>query len=231
MRFDIHVRATVAASLGVLALTALASHILLRLLLGFLAGPIETGFEKEIISTGALMTIAGLIGLMMAVVCFRPILGWIRQNGLPGLIEAPSPFEGKHIRVALVVSDTGGLFSEVYSQWVPAHYLNTLMKGPLGKHLTLGNKLHERLSIVRNVASENEGGGDVFVVKLKKRGKVVYSLEMLPGKIGTYESDQERDYASCWFPLVFVGTDGANNTGGWLKFGGDKRIMRLVYLD
>jgi hypothetical protein len=230
MRFDKNIRATAAVSLGVLALSALASHFLLRLFFGLLRGATETGLEKDVISTGALFSICGLIGLMMAVVCFRPILGWIRERGLPGLVEAPDPFEGKHIRVALSVSQNGGMFSEVYSQWVPAHHLNTLMKGPVGKHLTLANKEGERLAIVRCMAPEDEGGGEIFVVKHKKGRKVIHNLEMAATSRGTFESDEEQNYANCFYPLTFVGCDGTN-AGGWLKFGGEKRIMGLIYLD
>lgn len=230
MRFDTNIRATIACSLGVLGLTALAANFLLRLFFSLLAGPAETGLEKNIISPTTLAIMSGLIGLAMAVVCYRSILGWIRERGLPGWIPAPNPFEGKHIRVSLVVSETGALWKEAYSQWVPAHHLATMMKGPVGKSLTLANNEGERLTIRRCLAAEAEGGGDIFVVKLKKNRKVLYNLEMPAGSRGTFESPAEHKYATCYYPLAFVGCDGTDS-GGWLKFGGEKRVMRLVYLD
>lgn len=230
MRIDTNIRATIACSLGVLGLTALASHFLLRLFFSLLAGPAETGLEKNIVSPIALAVMSGLIGLTMAIVCFRSILGWIRERGLPGWIPAPNPFNGKHIRVSLVVSENGARWNETYSQWVPAHHLHSLMKGPIGKSLTLANQAGERLTIVRCLAPETEGGGDIFVVKHKKGRKVLYNLEMPAGSRGTFESAEEQDYATCYYPLAFVGCDGTDS-GGWLKFGGEKRVMRLIYLD
>ncbi|MDZ4836285.1 MAG: hypothetical protein SGJ27_21100 [Candidatus Melainabacteria bacterium] len=230
MRFNIHTRATLACSLGVLALSALASNFLLRAFFSLLSSPAETGLEKGIISPTALAISSGLIGLAMAVVLFRPILGWIRERGLPGWIPAPSPFEGKHIRVSLVVSETGALWKETYSQWVPAHHLHTMMKGPIGKSLTLANQQGERLTILRCLAAEDEGGGDIFVVKMKRARKVIYNFEMPSGSRGTFESPADQKFATCYYPLAFVGCDGTDS-GGWLKFGGEKRLMRLVYLD
>jgi len=230
MRFDKHTRATAAVTLGVFTLSALASHFLLRLLFSFLMGATETGLEKDIITPGALFLICGLVGLMMAVVSYRPIFGWIKERGFPGLVDAPDPFEGKHIRVGLTVSEAGALWKEVYSQWVPAHHIRDLLKGPVGKKLTLGNQQGERLSIIRAVASEEEGGGDIFVVKFKRDRKVVYNLEMTPGSRGTLETDDERNYATCWYRLNFVGCEG-DQTGGWLKFGGETRLMRIAFLE
>lgn len=230
MRFDTNTRATIACSLGVFGLSALAANFLLRLFFSLLSGPAETGLEKNIISPSALALISGLIGLTMAVVCFRSILGWIRERGLPGWIPAPSPFEGKHVRVSLIVSETGATWKETYSQWVPAHHFNTMIKGPVGKSLTLANQEGERLTIVRCLAPEAEGGGDIFVVKLKKNRKVVYNLEMPAGSRGSFESAEEQKYATCQYPLAFVGCDGTDS-GGWLKFGGETRVMRLLFLD
>jgi hypothetical protein len=230
MRFDKNMRAASALTLGVMALSALASNFLLRLFFSLLRGPTETGLEKDIISSNTLFVMSGLIGLMVAVLCFRSILNGIREYGLPGVIPAPDPFDGKHIRVALVVSETGATWREVYAQWVPAHHLRTLMKGPLGKQLTLANKEKERLSIVRCLAAEDEGGGETFVVKLKKGRKVIHNLEMISGKRGRFETEDERPYATCYYPLAYVGCDGTES-GGWLKFGGETRIMRLAFLD
>jgi hypothetical protein len=229
MRFDKHIRAASAISLGVFALCALASNLLLRLFFSLLQGPRETGFEKDVISANSLLLICGLIGLMMAVVCFRPILGWIRERGLPGFIPAPDPFEGKHIRVALVASPDGSTPSEVYTQWIPAHHIRTLMKGPLGKKLTLGNKAGERLSILRCLSAAEEGGDEIFLVVHRKGRRVSYNMELPVGKRGTFETDEERNYATCWYPLTFVGCDDTT-PGGWLKFGGETRIMRLAFI-
>lgn len=230
MRFDKHTRAALTVTIGVFALSSLTCNLLLRLLLSLLRAPVETGLEKEVISSNTLILISGLIGIMIGVVCFRSVLGWIRERGLPGFIPAPDPFEGKHIRIALVASQDGALFNEVYSQWVPAHHVRTLMKGPLGKNLTLGNKQHERLSILRCLLAEEEGGGETFVVKQRKGKRVIYNMEMTAGKRGTLETDAERNYATCWYPLTFVGCDDTA-TGGWLKFGGEVRLMRLAFLD
>jgi hypothetical protein len=230
MRFDKHIRAASASALGVFLLSALASNMLLRLFFSLLQGPQETGFEKDIISFNSLLLISGLFGLMIAIVCFRPILSWIRERGLPGFIAPPDPFEGKYIRVALVASPQGSAPREVYSQWLPAHHIRTLMKGPLGKKLTLGNKAGERLSILRCLSPADEGEDETFLVVHRKGRRVSYNMELPAGKRGTLETDEERNYATCWYPLSFVGCDDTT-PGGWLKFGGEVRIMRLAFTD
>lgn len=230
MRFDKHIRVASAVTLGVAALSALTCNLLLKLALSYFRAPVETGLERDAISGNTLLLISGLVGLMVAVVCFRLILGRIREHGLPGLIPAPDPFEEKHIRVALVASQDGGVFSEIYSQWIPAHHIRSLMHGPLGKKLILGNKLRERLTIQRCLSSEEEGGGETFVVTHRTGKRVNYNMEMAAGKRGTFETEVERNYATCWYPLTFVGCDDTT-PGGWLKFGGEVRIMRLAFLD
>lgn len=228
MRFDNNMRAASALTLVVFGLSALASNFLLRLFFNLLRGPAETGLDKEVISSGALFVIAGLFGVMVAVLCFRPILNWVKERGLPFFIPEPDPFEGKHIRVGLVVSQ-GQLWKEVYSAWIPAHHLRTLMNGPVGIHLTVVNKERERLSIYRQRADEDEGGDEIFVVKLKKGKKVLHNLEMLAGNRGTFEVDEQKPYATCYYPLAYVGCDGTES-GGWLKFGGEVRLMRLAFI-
>ncbi len=223
MRFDTPTRATVAVSRGVFAISALLSHFLLRLLLGLFKGPAETGLEKDIIGPQTLFVISALIGLVMTVVCFVPLLKHIRERGLPGVIPSPDPFDDKYIRVSLIVTGE----HENYSQWVPAHHIHTLMKGAFGKKLTLARKGNERLTIVRNEELSN-ADGDTIIVKQKKAGKVVYNMELVQGTQGLFESDSERDYSTCHYEMAFIGCDGQR---GWLKFGGETRVMKLVFLD
>jgi hypothetical protein len=230
MRFNTHARAATVCSLGVFTLTAVVTNFLLGLFFSLLASPAQTGLEKNVISPTILAVMSGLSGLAMAIVFFRPILKLVRERGFPGWIPAPGPFDNKYVRVALVASETDGLWKERYAQWVPAHHLNDLMLGPIGKTLTLGNKAGERLSVSRTLAPEEEGGGDIFVVRFKVDRKVIYNLEMPAQSQGTYEESTDNDYATCYYPLAFVGCDGTNS-GGWLKFGGEKRVMRILYRD
>ncbi|MBX9668048.1 MAG: hypothetical protein K2X93_10535 [Candidatus Obscuribacterales bacterium] len=223
MRFDAPTRATVAVSLGVFALSALVSNFLLRLFLGLLKAPAQTGLEKEIIGPQALFIISALIGLVMTVLCFVPILKHIRERGLPGLIPSPDPFDRKFIRVSLTVKGN----DESYSQWVPAHHVHNLMKGAFGKKLTLARNGNERLILVRNEEPSNEDG-DTILVKQKKAGKVLFNMELVQGTQGLFESDSERDYATCYYEMAFIGCDGQR---GFLKFGGEVRVMKLVFLD
>jgi hypothetical protein len=229
MRFDTPYRAALVLSLGVIVVGGVAAYYLLQLFFAALTGPPQTGYEKEVISSTALYVASGLLGVLAAFFSFRPILALIRERGLPGLIEAPDPFAGKQLRVALTVLETGS-WREVYSQWLAAPHVVSLLRGDSGSRLTLGNQAGERLTISRELLTYDESGDvkETFVVKLKHGKKVVHNLEMPAGLRGTLEVDSQKNYATCWYPLACVGCDDKKESA-WLKFGGKTVLMRQLF--
>ncbi len=225
MRITQNTRAALAVCAGIFAVSSVAVFFLMRLLLNGLAGSIsDSGVAREVISSGALLAISALGGLAFAVVFFSNVKMWIKENGLPGFIPPPDPLDGQVVRVGLSVSAKGGLFQEVYSQWVKAHYISNFLKNGDSNKLTLLKKDGLRLVLVKTT----ENGGTMLFVKLMNRRRIFYSLELTNGHTGEFQPDEEKKFANCFYQLSFVACTDAH---AWLKFGGDYKLLKLLFLN
>ena len=225
MNLQTHQRAALAVCLVVTLVGSVAAYLFLNFFFELLIStPGHDSKVEDIISAPLLYAISGLLGILIAFLLYRPTVAGISQYGLPGMIPAADPLSGKHIRCSFFLPSAEHIagWEEHFAMWVSAPEFASFFT-ERGGSVSARDQEGKRLII-----TYPNTGEDTFMVKLQKGRRVIANLEVSQGVRGSFTTNRERKYSECSYQLSFVGCEGEAN--GWLKFWGEERVMRLIFL-
>lgn len=231
-----------AAVVITLPVATLASYVILEILFYWFMGELLEAPEIDELLYGiTYWLVSFMLGIVLTIFTWRNVAQVIARTGIPGLVpaneepedEKSQVIETVQVYLEVFVKDKG---SEIFKSKPFFHgtfSMERIWKTLFGNgkpKVNLVRNDRKRLTLARPEAFKASEGIDekAIFVKFSQGGRVFYHFETLAGDTGTYNEQNEQDYASCKFQLVHIGCDSSMVTG-FLTITGTKANMRNLF--